>query len=74
MLLSVLIIFYSILNSAGIMVIIILMSNAPLGWEDKNGFHLGNKNPSNLSEKQSSRKNFLRYYYMPITGNKANIF
>lgn len=76
MLMIALLLFYIVLSTAGIMVIIILMMNAPAGWEDRDGFHLGKKTPaiSNDVEKQNSRENFLKYYYMPITGNKVHLF
>ena len=76
MLMIMLILLYMILSIAGLMVIIVFIMIAPEGWEDKDGFHLGKKNPasSNDVEKQNSRENFLKYNYMPITGTKAHLF
>ena len=76
MLMIMLILLYMVLSIAGLTVIIIFMINAPEGWEDKYGFHLGKENSasSNDVEKQNSRVNFLKYNYMPITGTKAHLF
>ena len=76
MLMIILILFYLLLSIAGLTIIIIFMKNAPEGWEDKDGFHLGKENPASFNdvEKQNSRENFLKYYYMPITGTKAHLF
>jgi flagellar basal body-associated protein FliL len=76
MLMIILILFYMILSIAGIMAVIVLMINAPEGWEDKDGFHLGKRNHLSFSdaENQHTRKIFLKYYYMPITGTKAHLF
>jgi hypothetical protein len=65
-----------VLSIAGILLIIALMINAPEGWEDKDGFHLGKKKPesSDNVEKQNSRENFLKYYYMPIIVYRTHLF
>ncbi len=76
MLMIMLILFYMVLSAAGIIVITILMIKAPAGWEDKDGFHFGKKSPASLNDtnKQYLREYFLKYYYMPITGNKVHLF
>jgi hypothetical protein len=38
-----LIIFFAILSVAEIVIMIILMKKAPIGWEDEFGFHIGKK-------------------------------
>ena len=76
MLMIMLILFYMVLSTAGIMVIMILMINAPEGWEDKNGFHLGKRDLSscNDTENHNHGEYFLKYYYMPMAGTKAHLF
>ena len=68
MLMIMLILFFVVLSIAGIIVIIIFMMNAPEGWEDKDGFHLGKETLASFYdvEEQNSRENFLKSYYMPI--------
>ncbi len=48
-----LLLIYLILIIAGIRAIIILMKNAPLRWEDKDGFHLEKEIIQGITEEQN---------------------
>ena len=72
MLLQMLIIFYSMISFVGIMVIILLMKNAPLGWEDKDGFHYGKK-PGANDESLKIDRIFHQCCYIRLSGNRAHI-
>jgi len=68
MLLLMLLLIYTTLSIASITIILIMMMNAPFGWEDKDGFHIGKRNPASYNEKQNSIENFLKislYAYSP---------